>query len=165
MKNSFNKRPIWNPRNNAVLLKTRNFLYHLQLKNSCCWVCYTILIGQTQDIQDQFPRHPRPISSSQSPDLLSSSFVNFLSYLLHSLHLSTSPFSNRCEIGNFAKLPLENFLSPRISNFPAFVLYLNQLLQQFSHCLISLLINFQAPNRLLHRYPISYGHLSLQKVL
>ena len=46
MKNSFNKRPIWDPRDNAVLLKTRNFLDHLQLKNSCCWVCYTILIGQ-----------------------------------------------------------------------------------------------------------------------
>ena len=66
------------------------------------------------------PRRPRPISSSQSPDPLCSSFVNFLSCLLHFLHLSTSPFSNRCKIGNFAKLPLGNFLSPRISNFPAF---------------------------------------------
>ena len=44
-----------------------------------------------------------------------------LSILLHSLHLSTSPLSNRCTIGNFAKLPLENFLSSWNSIFPAFL--------------------------------------------
>jgi hypothetical protein len=30
------------------------------------------------------------------------------------------PFSNRCKIGNFAQLPFDNFLSPRISFFLAF---------------------------------------------
>jgi hypothetical protein len=45
------------------------------------------------------------------------------------------------------------------------LLYQNQLLQQFSHWFISLLINFQAPNGLPHRHPIPNGLLSLQKVL
>ena len=60
----------------------------------------------------------------------------------------------------FRKIAVGNFCYPRSQCFlPSFPI---QLLPQFSHCFISILINFQAPNRLPHRYPNPNGLLSTQ---
>ena len=60
-------------------------------------------------------------------------------------------------VGKFSFAPDLNF---------SCLLYQIQLLEQFSHCFISLLINFQAPNnRLPHRYPNPNAPSSFQKVL
>ena len=93
--------------------------------------------------QKSCPRRPRPISSSQSPDLLSSSFVNFLSFLLHSLNLSNLQFSNRCKFGISLKCRWKIFCHRESQSFlpflqtpafPTFSPLLYQTTSKFSNC-------------------------------
>ena len=102
--------------------------------------------------------------SKPRPSLI---FVREFSFLLSiALFASSYHFSVLKSVENwkFRKIAVGVFFVAPDLNLSC-IHYKYQLFQQFSHCFISLLINFQGPNRLPHRYPTPNELLSLQKVL
>jgi hypothetical protein len=87
--------PLWSQLEPEGEILSRDANYHtlllvLIIVDSFCIGVVFVKTAKNlvQDVQDPL-----------SPDPLSSSFVNFLYFLLHSLHPSNLQFSNRCKIG------------------------------------------------------------------